>query len=110
MTTNQALLNQVAEECLEVAQRISKANRFGLEESQLAGCDTPHGTNRDRIHQELVDLYAAIEMCVDKGLLRSDVLFVAPACEGRARAAMKAKKAKIEKYLAYSRQQGMVRD
>jgi NTP pyrophosphatase (non-canonical NTP hydrolase) len=52
------LLFTLAEECAEVAQRASKAARFGLDEVQPGQMLT----NRERIVQELNDLYAMAEM------------------------------------------------
>lgn len=77
------------EECAETAQRISKALRFGLDEIQPGQLET----NRLRIRNEYRDLTATLEM-VDRFL----VTLSGPA--------MAQKKAKVEKYLKYSKQIG----
>jgi NTP pyrophosphatase (non-canonical NTP hydrolase) len=79
------LLTIAMEECNEVAQRISKALRFGLEEIQPG----QPSTNATRILQELADVVAALEMAgVSAHTLTTE--------------AIAAKMEKIEKYLAYS--------
>ncbi len=62
MTRQEHLLTILAEECNEVAQRISKALRFGLDEMQ-------HGqfaTNRERIAREMADLLGLWMMLQDE--------------------------------------------
>lgn len=58
MTREEHLLTILAEECSEVAQRCSKALRFGLDEVQ------PGQTlnNCERINQELSDLMTVVHM------------------------------------------------
>jgi hypothetical protein len=58
VTRKEHLLTIVAEECVEVAQRCSKALRFGLEEIQPG----QSLTNAARIYQEYADLKAAMEL------------------------------------------------
>jgi NTP pyrophosphatase (non-canonical NTP hydrolase) len=58
MTRTEHLLSITAEECAEVAQRVTKAMRFGLTEIQPG---QPF-TNADRIMAEFNDLQAMIEM------------------------------------------------
>lgn len=67
MTRAEHLLWILAEECAEVAQRASKAARFGLYEVQPGQGET----NRERLAGECSHLVAAIEMlvredCIDK--------------------------------------------
>lgn len=85
------------EECNEVAQRLSKALRFTLEEVQ-PGQDM---TNAQRIRYELADLIAVLEM-IDSDLV--------PLIEGgpgdRFGDMVAAKKAKVEKFLLYSEERG----
>lgn len=76
-----------AEECNEVAQRLTKALRFGLEEVQLG----QSLTNRERIRQEYSDLAAVLEMIGIGVPLGRD---------------MDAKQQKVKTYLAYSALQG----
>lgn len=58
MTTEQYLLTKVMEECAEIIERASKAQRFGLEQVQ-SGQDQ---TNCQRLIEEFLDLIAVLEM------------------------------------------------
>lgn len=81
------LLWVLAEECAEVAQRASKAARFGIDEIQPG----QEFTNEERLWQEMNDLAGVAEMIISfrgKG--------------GLNRAAADAKKSKVEKFLLYS--------
>ena len=60
MTREEHLLTIVAEECAEVAQRASKALRFGL--TDPAGTQEGQSTNKDRLLQEYGDLMAVMRM------------------------------------------------
>jgi hypothetical protein len=89
------LLTIAGEECNEVAQRTTKALRFGLSEAQPG---QPFD-NAERILMEYADLLAVVEMLQSEGHL--------PVWEAsRMRALMDAKKRKVEKYLAYARDIG----
>lgn len=84
------LLMVVAEECGEVAQRASKAARFGMSEIQPGQPDD----NRRRMERELADLMATAELL---GL--------------RVREEDKAVKVeKLKKFMALSREKGMLED
>lgn len=87
MTRLEHLLWVLAEECAEVAQRVSKAARFGMDEVQPG----QELTNEERIWQEMNDLAGIGEMLI---ALRGQ--------GGLSRDAMDAKKAKVEKFLLYS--------
>ncbi len=95
MTRQEHLLTILSEECAEVAQRVSKALRFGLKEVEPG----QKYTNAARISQELFDLRAVAEMLEKCGALESvrysTVLRL-----------VEKKKAKVPKYLAYSSQCG----
>lgn len=91
MNRTEHLLTVMAEECAEVAQRCSKALRFGLDEVQPG----QPLTNEARIWQEMCDLIAVSEM-----------LMAITGSGGINRAAADAKKAKVEKFLEYSRECG----
>jgi hypothetical protein len=88
------------EECNEIAQRLSKALRFGLEEIQATGPAPTGGpdealTNRERIRKEYSDLAATLEMLgisAPKGSWMDE------------------KRAKVEKFLAYSQEVGTLRE
>ena len=58
MNRTEHLLFTLAEECAKVAQRLSKAARFGMHEVQPGQLLT----NRERILSELNDLWAVVEM------------------------------------------------
>ncbi len=98
MTRTEHLLTMLAEECAEVAQRASKAVRFGPNEIQPG----QGGTNAVCIHLEFADLLAVYEM------LHEDAVIFARGFtpDGHMRELMGAKKAKVEKYLAYSAECG----
>ncbi len=85
MNREEHLLTQLAEECAEVAQRASKAARFGMFETQPG----QPLSNRMRIREEIVDLIAVVEM-LDPNLL----------CYTQQE--IDTKKAKVEKYLRYA--------
>lgn len=95
MNTSEHLLTVVAEECAEVAQRVSKALRFSLGEIQ-AGQSL---TNAERIIQEYDDLRGAVLMCQDEGILPYSDL-----CR------INAKRSKIKCYLKYSSAVGALTD
>ena len=93
MTRDEHLYTIAAEECAELAQRFSKANRFGGNETQPG---QPFN-NRQRILQEFADLIGAMEMLgFDFQIGRLHAL----------RPWIDAKKEKVEKYLAYSKECG----
>lgn len=79
------LLSIVAEEAVEVAQRATKALRFGVDDVQSG----QEYTNWQRIEHEFHDLIAALEMAHGRPL-------------NIYRERIDAKKAKVERYLAYS--------
>lgn len=86
------LLSCLSEECAEVSQRASKALRFGLTEVQ-PGQDLD---NAARIGVELQDVFTIVEMLVEAGAL--DVR--------RDPTAVRIKKKKVEKFMAYARECG----
>ena len=65
MTFKEHLLMRLAEECMEVAQRCTKALSFGLPETQ----EGQPFTNMERLNQELDDLVAVIEMLHERNIL-----------------------------------------
>lgn len=88
----ETLLGILAEECAEVAQRASKAQRFGMSQRQA---DQPL-TNAERITFELNDLYAVVNAIRDEPGSGTGFGMRLPSL-------MMAKRAKIEKYLAPDR-------
>lgn len=95
MNLTEHLLIILAEECNEVAQRCSKALRFGLYEKQ-PGQDK---TNAYRIIEELSDLSGVWQMLRDQERLPS----IDPSLSD-------AKKAKVESFLNYSLQCNTLED
>jgi NTP pyrophosphatase (non-canonical NTP hydrolase) len=85
-----------AEECNEIAQRISKALRFGLSEIQPG----QPLTNAERITEEMADL-AATMMMIEK---ETGLSF------GFTPEMLQAKMAKIERFLLLSRDCGTLTD
>ena len=91
MDRTEHLLTILAEECAEIAQRASKALRFGLDEVQPG----QELSNEQRLWNELNDLAGVGEMLI---ALRGR--------GGLSRDAVEAKKAKVEAFLKYSEQCG----
>jgi NTP pyrophosphatase (non-canonical NTP hydrolase) len=96
MNRAEHLLTCLGEECAEVAQRVSKALRFGLAEVQ----PEQSLTNAERIAGELDDLFAVARILSEEGILPRD----GPECAG----ILEAKRAKIERFMAISREQGVL--
>lgn len=92
MTETEHLLECFAEECLEVAQRVTKANRFGLGEVQPG----QELTNEQRIVGELNDLMGVLEMLRERHIITTPL----------SRDAMDAKKLKVAKFMGYARELG----
>ena len=90
MNETEHLLVILEEECVEVAQEISKALRFGMDE-MMPGQTL---TNRERILRELNDLWAAVEML---DLQQVD------------RAAIERKKVKVAKFMDYAKNCGTLK-
>ncbi|HEY1187148.1 MAG TPA: hypothetical protein VGE74_05790 [Gemmata sp.] len=95
MTRTEHLLTILSEECAEVAQRVSKALRFGLAEVQPG-----QGlTNTERVEYELSDLFAVVEMLVEERVIADPTV---------SDFAKRLKKAKVEKFLVFSAGRGLV--
>jgi len=91
MTRQDHLLIILAEECAEVAQRASKALRFGISETQPG---QPF-TNADRLTQEMGDLVGVYLIMVNEGIVRylSDMGIIY-------------KKEKVKRFIGYSTRLG----
>lgn len=94
MNRSEYLLECLSEECNEVGQRVSKALRFSLQEVQSG----QPLNNAERIVEELRDLFAVTLLLIEENILQNfdfveDVGF-------------EAKRAKIEKFMAISRDTG----
>lgn len=92
MNRQEMLLTILIEECNEVAQRASKALRFGASEVQPG----QPLTNAERIVGEMSDLVGVAQMLVHEGTLLT-VYDAVWACQ---------KKVKVEEYLKYSQECG----
>lgn len=91
MTKEQYLLFQLAEEAAEVAQRASKAARFGMQEKQPG----QEMNNETRLVYEMNDLLAVMDSVLGHQAWMDEI-------------AQHDKRLKIEKYMAYSRELGIV--
>jgi hypothetical protein len=94
MNRKEHLLTILGEECNEVAQRCSKALRFGLTEVQ-PGQDL---NNAERIRAEYIDLLAVMRMLAEEGYIKPVTDADLPDMED--------KRQKVEKFLDYSRAMG----
>lgn len=88
MNRKEMLLTILAEECVETAQRVSKAIRFTPEEIQPG----QELNNAQRIVHEFNDILAVMEMLVKEGVFDKVI----------DREAIEKKKEKVEKYLHFS--------
>lgn len=92
MTKEQMLLTILAEECNEIAQRCTKAIRFGIEEVQPGQLLN----NGERIDYEWNDLYATLMILTEEGVFNFHV----------DRSMIEAKKVKVRNYMELSKQLG----
>ena len=90
MNRSEHLLACLAEECAEVAQRVSKALRFGLSEVQPGQALN----NAQRIQEELGDLISVAGILISEGVIDEPI------------ADYDGKRKKIERFMAISREQG----
>lgn len=89
MNRTEYLLACVAEECAEIAQRATKAQRFGMFEVQPG----QHLNNAARVALEFADLIGVVEMLEDHAGLS-----IIPVVRDR----IDAKQAKVREFMAYS--------
>lgn len=97
MTRDEHLMTIAIEECAEIAQRISKAQRFGMDQIQEDADDKPeenpeHLTNRERIIREYYELRAVL------GMLNIDAWDMSD----KARIHERAKALRVQRYLERS--------
>ncbi len=90
MTEAEYLLIVLSEECAEVSERVCKALRFGKDEVQPGQGDN----NMRRIQRELGDLIATAEL-LGIHALETDKA---------------AKREKLKKFMAYSREIGIIKE
>jgi hypothetical protein len=90
MTREEMLIDIAMEECAEIIQRLSKAQRFGMNEVQINLATNPEGQNNyQRLKGEITDLVATLEMInPDLVILSTD--------------SVRERKARVEKYLGIS--------
>ena len=93
MNLQQFLLTKITEEACEIGQIALKTQQFGFDET----CPGMPFTNAERLHQEIDDLQAAVEMLNDVGLNYTPN-----------RDRIEHKKEKVFHYLKYSVGLGMV--
>lgn len=103
LSIDQFFLLKLMEECSEVAQRCSKQVQFGAYEKQA---NSPSETkneqpNRDRLRAELNDLLAVVDVLLELGQIPE----ISP---HELLEAKNEKRAKIQKYLNYSQELGLV--
>jgi NTP pyrophosphatase (non-canonical NTP hydrolase) len=67
------ILNILQEECAEVIQMVSKCRRFGLDQQHLKA-DKP---NRDKLTEEIGDVLAMINLCIEHNIVNQDQVIVA---------------------------------
>lgn len=91
LTEDQHILSTLAEECAEVAQRISKALRFGLNEVQPGQLLD----NAERITIEVNDVLGMIDMAVARGIIPLPDLQAA-----------ERKQSQVLRFMDYAREQG----
>lgn len=97
MTKKEHLLTILSEECIETAQRVSKALRFGLQEIQPG----QELTNAQRIVYEFNDILAMMEMLQSENAFNHHIN--GPVKDGDA---IVKKKKKVEKFLELSKECG----
>ncbi len=97
MTRLELLLTILGEECNEVGQRCSKAIRFTLEEVEPNQSEHQL-SNAERIVYEFNDLVAVMEMLHEEGAVPRVI----------DREAILLKKQKVEKWLRYSEERGVL--
>lgn len=94
MTKEEHLLVCLAEECAEIQKEVSKALRFGLENSHPKYPGTP----RERIEYEMNDLLGVIEFLAENGLHFAQY-------PNR----IEAKKLKLQKYIQYAEEKETIK-
>ena len=101
MNRTQMLLLKLMEECNEVSQRCSKAIRFGLDEVQPG----QEKNNEQRIVEELLDLFAVLQMLAVENILTS-----ANMEDDKLLNELSNRSARIDKYLNYSKELGILKE
>jgi hypothetical protein len=97
MNRKEHILATISEECDEVSQRVIKALRFSLAETQPG----QEFSNADRIMHEWADLCGMMSLAIDEGILK-----LAPDHDER----VAAKRGRFEKFLGRSAEHGTLTD
>lgn len=91
MNRDEHLCQIAQEECMEIAQRLSKLQRFGPDEIQPDPVANPDRlTNRQRVLMEYIDLVSVMEMLGFRPIGEQQKELLLP------------KRRKVEKFLVYS--------
>ncbi len=98
MTEPEALFLQLSEECVEVSHRVSKLLRFGAGEIEEGNTVE---TNLERLRYEINDMLAVLKILEDRKL-------VVPANAFTFQRHCDAKEAKVNKYMRYSKELGII--
>lgn len=102
MNRKEHLLTLLAEECIEIAKETSKALRFGVDDRYPIDSDE---NNAESIVKEFYDLNAVMDL-----LYEEEPLIKAAFTKYNLSEAVKAKQEKIEKYLLYSKEKGLLNE
>ena len=94
MNRQEHILTIVAEECAEIAQRASKALRFGLDEIEPGEDDD----NFERMLAEFADLCGVLELVRPGASIEGMTKALRPK--------INAKKDRVESFLSYSKERG----
>ena len=103
MTRIEHLLVCLAEECAEVTKEVTKILRFGLKDQKFVVNGTDHEPNDVRLQTEIIDVMAVLEL-----LQEEDVIFPDDDKSDKWDEMMEVKKEKIEKYIVYAQEKGLV--
>lgn len=93
MNVIEYLLTQLGEESAEVIQECSKSLRFGLDDvhADKVAAGIPWPSNRERVAEELDDVFAMAEELRERGIIR-----------GPDPARQHAKRVKVRKWMDYA--------
>jgi len=106
LNINEHLLTVLIEECAEIQKRATKALRFGIDDHDPTFKDSK--TERERLDDELHDLFAVIEMLADRGALMRGSRPSIPSLSSVVldREKIRAKKDKVSRFFEYARERG----
>lgn len=107
MTRDEHLYTIASEECVELAQRFSKALRFGPDQIQPSGGDGlhPDGGNPERLNNRARILFEYAHLVTAMRMLGFDI-----PRHGYIEAWAEQKRAKVERFLKYSEECGTLQE